>query len=215
MFKGVDVSRHQGIIDWDKFLEDEHSDFAIIRAGFGKNNIDAQAVRNVAECERLGIPYGLYWFSYALTPEMARREAEYLSDFVGKHKPSYPLVYDFEYDTVTHAVKNGVKISRDFVLNCTEQFCHRLEELGFYAMFYCNNDYYQRYYQASKVAEKYDMWYARYATSPGRPVTLWQTSESGRVKGIQGKVDLDQTERDYPKIIICNDLNNWKDALHG
>lgn len=215
MFKGVDVSRHQGIIDWDKFLEDEHSDFAIIRAGFGKNNIDVQAVRNVAECERLGIPYGLYWFSYALTPEMARREAEYLSDFVGSHKPSYPLVYDFEYDSVTHAVKNGIKISRDFVLNCTEQFCHRLEELGFYAMFYCNNDYYQRYYQASKVAEKYDMWYARYATSPGRPVTLWQTSESGRVKGIQGKVDLDQTERDYPKIIIRNDLNNWKDALHG
>lgn len=215
MFKGVDVSRHQGIIDWDKFLEDEHSDFAIIRAGFGKNNIDAQAVRNVAECERLGIPYGLYWFSYALTPEMARREAEYLSEFVGNHKPSYPLVYDFEYDSVTHAVKNGVKISRDFVLNCTEQFCHRLEELGFYAMFYCNNDYYQRYYQASKVTEKYDMWYARYATSPGRPVTLWQTSESGRVKGIPGKVDLDQTERDYPKIIIRNDLNNWKDALHG
>ena len=169
----------------------------------------------MAECERLGIPYGLYWFSYALTPEMARREAEYLSEFVGNHKPSYPLVYDFEYDSVTHAVKNGVKISRDFVLNCTEQFCHRLEELGFYAMFYCNNDYYQRYYQASKVAEKYDMWYARYATSPGRPVTLWQTSESGRVKGIQGKVDLDQTERDYPKIIIRNDLNNWKDALHG
>ena len=215
MFKGVDVSRHQGIINWDKFLEDEHSDFAIIRAGFGKNNIDAQAVRNVAECERLGIPYGLYWFSYALTPEMARREAEYLSDFVGSHKPSYPLVYDFEYDSVTHAVNNGVKISRDFVLNCTEQFCHRLEELGFYAMFYCNNDYYQRYYQASKVAEKYDMWYARYATSPGRPVTLWQTSESGWVKGIQVKVDLDQTERDYPKIIIRNDLNNWKDALHG
>ena len=215
MFKGVDVSRHQGVIDWDKFLEDEHSDFAIIRAGFGNNNIDAQAVRNVAECERLGIPYGLYWFSYALTPEMARREAEYLSDFVGNHKPSYPLVYDFEYDSVTHAVKNGVKISRDFVLNCTEQFCHRLEELGFYSMFYCNNDYYQRYYQASKVADKYDMWYARYASSPGRPVTLWQTSESGRVKGIQGKVDLDQTERDYPKIIIRNDLNNWKDALHG
>lgn len=215
MFKGVDVSRHQGIIDWDRFLEDEHSDFAIIRAGFGKNNIDAQAVRNVAECERLGIPYGLYWFSYALTPEMARREAEYLSDFASGIKPLYPLVYDFEYDSVTHAVKNGVKISRDFVLNCTEQFCHRLEELGYYAMFYCNNDYYQRYYQASKVAEKYDMWYARYATSPGRPVTLWQTSESGRVKGIQGKVDLDQTERDYPKIIIRNDLNNWKDVLHG
>nr|DAW92990.1 MAG TPA: hypothetical protein [Caudoviricetes sp.] len=182
----------------------------MIRAGFGKNNIDAKARRNVSECERLGIPYGLYWFSYALHPEMAKKEAEYLIDFIGEHKPEYPIVYDFEYDTVTHATKNGVSINRQFVLDCTEEFCRTLEEHGFYAMFYTNQDYYQRYYQASKVAEKYDMWYARYSQSAGRKVTLWQYSDKGKLPGISGYVDLDRTERDYPLIIKKNNLNNWR-----
>lgn len=208
MFNGIDVSRHQGDIDWDSV--NPNIDFAMIRAGFGKNNIDAKARRNVSECERLGIPYGLYWFSYALHPEMAKKEAEYMMAFIGEHKPEYPIVYDFEYDTVTHATKNGVNINRQFVLDCTEEFCRTLEEHGFYAMFYTNRDYYQRYYQASKVAEKYDMWYARYAESPGRAVTLWQKSDSGKISGINGKVDLDQTERDYPFIIKRAKLNNWR-----
>lgn len=208
MFNGIDVSRYQGDIDWDSV--NPHIYFAMIRAGFGKNNIDAKARRNVSECERLRIPYGLYWFSYALHPEMAKKEAEYMIDFIGEHKPEYPIVYDFEYDTVVHAVRNGVRVDRQFVLNCTEEFCRTLEERDFYAMFYTNRDYYQRYYQASKVAEKYDMWYARYADSPGRPVTLWQKSDSGKISGINGKVDLDQTERNYPFIIRRAKLNNWR-----
>lgn len=208
MFNGIDVSRHQGDIDWDSV--NPHIDFSMIRAGFGKNNIDAKARRNVSECERLGIPYGLYWFSYALHPEMAKKEAEYLIEFIGEHKPEYPIVYDFEYDTVTHATKKGVSINRQFVLDCTEEFCRTLEEHGFYAMFYTNRDYYQRYYQASKVAEKYDMWYARYSQSAGRKVTLWQYSDKGKLPGISGYVDLDRTERDYPLIIKKNNLNNWR-----
>ena len=94
MFNGIDVSRHQGDIDWDSV--NPHIDFAMIRAGFGKNNIDAKARRNVSECERLGIPYGIYWFSYALHPEMAKKEAEYLIEFIGERKPEYPIVYDCE-----------------------------------------------------------------------------------------------------------------------
>ena len=208
MFNGIDVSRHQGDIDWDSV--NPHIDFSMIRAGFGKNHIDAKVRRNVSECERLGIPYGLYWFSYALHPEMAKKEAEYLIEFIGEHKPEYPIVYDFEYDTVTHVTKNGVSINRQFVLDCTEEFCRTLEEHGFYAMFYTNQDYYQRYYQASKVAEKYDMWYARYSQSAGRKVTLWQYSDKGKLPGISGYVDLDRTERDYPLIIKKNNLNNWR-----
>lgn len=206
MFNGIDVSRHQGDINWDSV--NPYIDFAMIRAGFGKNNIDGKARRNVSECERLGIPYGLYWFSYALHPEMAKKEAEYLINFIGEHKPDYPIVYDFEYDAVTHATKNGVSINRQFVLDCTEEFCRTLEEHGFYAMFYTNQDYYQRYYQASKVAEKYDMWYARYAQSAGRKVTLWQYSDKGKLPGISGYVDLDRTERNYPLIMTKNNLNN-------
>ena len=77
-------------------------------------------------------------------------------------------------------------------------------------MFYTNQDYYQRYYQASKVAEKYDTWYARYSQSAGRKVTLWQYSDKGKLPGISGYVDLDRTERDYPLIIKKNNLNNWR-----
>lgn len=214
MFKGIDVSRHQGVIDWEDVMTSDHSDFAIIRAGFGNNNIDAQAERNIEWCEKLGIPYGLYWFSYALCPEMARKEAAHMIKFIGSHRPLYPIVYDFEYDSVTHCNRNGVNVTRDFVLKCTDAFCSHLEEAGFYSMFYCNNDYYQRFYQGSEVSQKYDMWYARYADTPKRPVTLWQKSESGKIPGISGRCDLDQTERDYPSIIWRNSLNNWKDVLH-
>ncbi len=68
--KGIDVSEHQGAIDWSQ-AENEIA-FAIIRAGYGQNNIDKQFVNNITECNRRGIPCGVYWFSYARRAEMAR-----------------------------------------------------------------------------------------------------------------------------------------------
>ena len=73
--KGIDVSRWQGTIDWEKVKADG-VEFAMLRAGYGQGNIDAQFERNAGECTRLGIPFGVYWFSYAYTPAMARREAQ-------------------------------------------------------------------------------------------------------------------------------------------
>lgn len=207
MLNGIDVSRHQGYIDWEKVKP--HIDFAMIRAGFGDNNLDAKALFNMAQCERFNIPFGVYWFSYALHPEMARKEAEYCLDIVGKRKLAFPVVYDFEYDTVNHAIKQGAKVDRAFVLNCTREFCKRVEERGFYAMFYTNNDYYKRYYQGSDIPQKYDMWYARYADQPGIGVNLWQKTDRGKIPGITGYVDLDVSYRDYQTIMDKNDLNNY------
>ena len=65
MLKGIDVSEHQGTIDWNQVKG--NIDFAILRAGYGNNNIDKQFIRNICECNRLGIPVGIYWFSYAYT----------------------------------------------------------------------------------------------------------------------------------------------------
>lgn len=207
MLNGIDVSRHQGLIDWDKVKP--QIDFAMIRAGFGNYNVDAQAIRNMDACERLGIPYGVYWFSYALHPEMAKKEAEYCLQVVSSRKLGFPVVYDFEYDTITHCDRNGVKVNRKYVLECTEQFCAEVERRGFYAMFYTNQDFYRKYYQASDVAKKYDMWYAKYASTPGREVTIWQKSDKGKIEGIQGYVDLDVSNRNYPVIMDKNDLNNY------
>ena len=71
---GVDVSTHNGVVNWE--LAKQNIDFAIIRAGYGKNNIDKCAKQNVEGCEKNGIPFGLYWFSYAYTVDMARNEAK-------------------------------------------------------------------------------------------------------------------------------------------
>lgn len=75
--KGIDVSKHQGVIDWEKVKASGQVDFAILRAGFGKepNQIDVQFERNYSECRRLGIPCGAYWYSYAKTAAEAEQEA--------------------------------------------------------------------------------------------------------------------------------------------
>lgn len=205
---GIDVSYFQETINWD--LVKPHIDFAMIRAGFGANNIDIKAARNVSECQRLDIPWGLYWFSYALSPEMARKEADYLISFVGDKKVPFPLAYDFEYASLNYCLRNGVKPDRNFVIAVTDAFCSRLEEKGFYAVFYTNNDYLLRYYHSSKITEKYDMWYARYNNAPGIKCGMWQKSDKGTIPGIKGKVDLDEAFHNYPVIMDKNDLNNYK-----
>ena len=108
--KGIDVSVWQGEINWATVKP--NIDFAILRAGYGKNNIDEQFVRNANECSRLGIPFGVYWFSYALNEQQAKKEADYVCNVVAKYKLSYPICYDFEYDSTNYANKNGVTITK-------------------------------------------------------------------------------------------------------
>ena len=74
--KVYDFSVHNGRIDWDR-LKESGVDFVMLRAGYGKNNIDERFYDNASACMRLGIPFGIYWFSYAYTEEMAEREAGY------------------------------------------------------------------------------------------------------------------------------------------
>ena len=82
MKRGMDVSEFQGKVQWDKVV----TDFVIIRAGYGQKTLDAQFVRNIQECNRLNIPCGVYWFSYALTPEDAAQEAKACLNAVQPYK---------------------------------------------------------------------------------------------------------------------------------
>ena len=70
--KGIDVSEHQGVIDWDKLAASGEVDFVMIRAGYGQGTQDEFWLDNVAACTRLGIPFGVYWFSYALQTRSGR-----------------------------------------------------------------------------------------------------------------------------------------------
>ena len=206
---GIDVSGHQGNIDWRK-VKASGIQFAMLRAGYGANTVDSEFERNARGCMEEGIPFGVYWFSYAYTPEMARREAEKCISVIREYKVQYPVCYDFEYDSVRYAQQNGVRVTRTLATRLVEVFCGRVEELGYFAMYYSNLDYLERMF-APELRRKYALWYARYASAPGETgIGMWQYRDDGRVDGIRGNVDMDIAYKDFARVISKEGLNHLK-----
>lgn len=197
---GIDVSKWQGKIDWEKAKSE--IDFAILRLGFGQKTVDVQAKRNISELNRLGIPYGVYWFSYAYTVEMARNEAKsaiaYLKELGAKL--SYPVYFDWEYDSRKTAAKNGVNVSKTLLCNMATAFCEEVKAAGYYPGIYANPDYIDNHF-GEAIFEKYDLWLAHYTANTSRVANIWQYSSVGSVSGIDGNVDMNRCMVDYPAII--------------
>jgi len=207
--KGIDVSEHQGAIDWEK-VKAAGIEFAMLRAGYGNNNIDKQFKRNVAECNRLGIPCGVYWFSYALNAEQAKREARQCIAAIKPYRVEYPVCYDLEYDTVRYAKTQGVAITQALATQMVTAFCTTVEQAGYYAMNYTNQDYSKNMFDM-KALSRFDLWYAWYnATCNRSDAGLWQYTSSGKAPGINGNVDLDYSNKDYPSIIRAAGLNGFQ-----
>lgn len=200
MLKGIDVSTWQGQIDWEKAKTE--IDFAIVRIGFGTGTLDNTAKRNIAELNRLGIPYGVYYFSYAYTEEMARKEAKntiaYLKEFGAE--PSYPVYFDWEGDSRDYAKKQGVTVSNDLLRKMTVAFCEEIKAAGYYPGIYTNPSYIKNYY-GTEIFKTYDLWLAHWATKPAYDANVWQYSDQGKVAGINGRVDMNYCYVDYPAII--------------
>lgn len=209
--RGIDVSEWQKTIDWEK-VKAAGIDFAMIKAGSGRNRIDPQFKYNISECNRLGIPCGVYWFSYAYTEELARNEAKYCLAAIAPYKLDYPVAYDFEYDSVDNAEKVGVKITKEMASSFARAFLGDIEAAKYYAMLYTNADYLSRYFDA-ELAKRYDVWLAKWPANPDpnkKPPEaggIWQYSNTGSVDGISVRVDLDAAYYDYPGIIEKNGLN--------
>lgn len=210
--KYIDVSTHQGTIDWDKVKG--QVDGVIIRAGYGQNNIDAQFKRNISECNRLGIPCGVYWFSYAYTEEMARKEAKYCLAAIQPYRVELPVCFDFEYDSVDYAKKQGVTISKALATKLVHAFCGAVETAGYYAMNYTNKDYLSKYFDDTTL--RYDLWLAAWplkpdpAKPPRSDCGIWQYTSKGKINGITGNVDTNYAYRDFPALIMGNGLNRLK-----
>lgn len=198
-FKGIDVSSYQNNIDW-KAVKNHGIEFAMIRAGYGRNIIDTFCKRNVDGCKSNSIHFGFYWFSYALDVEMAISEADYVCDLADKYQPDYPICFDYEYDSYNYAVKCGKTPNVETMVAIANAFLKRVEERGYYAMFYSNYDYLNRVF--SQLLSKYDIWYALWGTNKGSiKAGIWQYSSKGKINGITGNVDLDISYKDYPTII--------------
>lgn len=200
MKKGIDVSKYQGNINWEQ-VKAAGYEFAILRAGYGANSVDGKFKRNADECTRLGIPFGAYWFSYALSVEHAKREAQSALKVCSPYKLSYGIWFDFEYDSVSYATNKKVKVSKQLVSDMARAFMNTIKAAGVQTGNYTNLDFGRRMFD-SDILNNWDRWAARYTSKQTDIVNgaeLWQYSSSGKVPGIVGNVDMDYALVEYPR----------------
>lgn len=187
--KCIDVSDHQGKIDWKKVKADGVGT-AVIRAGYGKNNLDARAKENIKGALAVGIKVYIYWFSYAYTDNMAKNEAIYCADIIESWKDKIEYVYfDWEYDSMNYAKRNGITPSKSLITSMTKKFCKKIEEYGYKAGFYYNYDYKKNRYNMDEL-KNYSHWYALYQSEKVSDVDIQQYKSNGKVSGISGNVDM-------------------------
>ena len=191
----IDVSEHQGVIDWEQVKD--HIDGVILRCGYGMDiasQDDKQWARNVAECERLGIPYGVYIYSYATNTDRAKSEAQHVLRLIQGHKLSYPVYFDIEEPgTEGSAVANAIA------------FGDIIEAAGYWCGVYYNRNWHNNVIKGQ--LDRFTRWGAGYGTNngqkqdnykPGFGEDIWQYSSKGSVPGVSGNVDVNVCYRDFP-----------------
>ena len=190
---GIDVSDHQGTINWDAVKKDG-IDFAIIRCGYGKNDPsqdDKQFARNIAECERLNIPYGIYLYSYALDVEGAKAEAVHALRLIKGHNPELGIWIDME-DADGYKKRNGMPSNRTLVDICIT-FCDIMKSNGYKTGVYANLNWLMNQLNDSRL-DTYNKWVAQWnaTCTYTKKFVMWQYTSKGTVEGIKGPVDMDK-----------------------
>ena len=207
MKRGIDVSSHQGAIDWGAVK----TDFAILRAGWswyqGGMTQDQRFLENVKGVREAGLPWGTYLYAYDKTPEAARASARKLGALLSGYQMEYPVAYDFEdpqYQQNTPEQNTAV----------CKAFLEELEGQGYYASLYTYANFAKSRLRMEELS-RWDFWVAAYQS----PLTswtgswgMWQYSAAGQVPGIQGNVDLDLARKDYPAIIRGAGLNGFGES---
>lgn len=188
---GIDVSYANGTIDWAK-VKAAGIAFAIIRAGYGRYEVDSQFSANIKGALAQGIPVGIYWFSYALNVDGAKQEAQKCLETIQGYNITLPVFFDFEYDTIRYAEEQGVTLGKTAYNDHAVAFCEAIKAAGYKAGVYYNLDYYNRFVDTSRLGDYYT-WYAQYASSPNiSDHDIWQYSSSGTIAGLSGRFDMNQ-----------------------
>lgn len=203
--KGIDVSKWQGVIDWQK-VKNDGVEFAIIREGWGKKSqsqVDKQFRANYENAKSVGMPIGCYHYSYADSVSDAKAEAEFCLENIQGLKLEFPVCFDIEDKTM-------LSLSNRQRTDIIKAFCSEIEKAGFYAMFYCNLTWLNNYLIKEELLPKYDLWLAQWSVdNPSVSCGIWQKSDKGTINGISGNVDIDIAYKDYPSIIKNNGLNGF------
>lgn len=222
-YKGIDVSKWQGLINWDK-VKKSGVEFAIIREGYGKKNpsqIDKKFKENINGAKNTGINVGVYHYSYADSINDAINEAQFCLENIQGYQLEYPVVFDIED-------KEMLKLSTRQRTDICKAFCREIEKNGYYTMIYTNPNWLKNYLYSSELLPFWDLWLAQWnvatkssarmgtpceqserGVKPSYSCGIWQHSEMGKIDGISGNVDLNISYKDYPDIIKKARLNGF------
>lgn len=200
--KGVDVSKYQAEIDWEKVAADGVK-FAMIRLGFrgmgtkGTCELDPYFKKNVEGALDAGIAVGVYFFTQATTEEEAREEAAFVIENLKEYEITWPVVYDTE-EITSYAAARANSLSKAVRTACAKAFLEEIEKAGYIPMLYANTRWSVFDLNLGEL-EQYDRWYAYYGSNLYYPYqfTMWQYTASGSVDGINGKADLNISFVDY------------------
>ncbi len=191
---GVDVSEHQGYVDWQQ-LKDSGFDFAFIRLGYrgygqeGNIRLDQEFHRNMENAQAAGFDVGVYFFAQAVNEDEAREEADFVLENLKGYSLQLPVVYDPESILDDEARTDNVT-GEQFTEN-TEVFCSAIAEAGYDPMIYANM-LWEAFELDLEQLSDYPLWYADYEPAPQTPYhfDFWQYTNEGHVPGIEGNADL-------------------------
>ena len=193
-YKGIDVSKFQGKIDWQKVAQDGVS-FAFVRAGFrgygekGTLMTDDCAEDNLKGANAAGIKVGVYFYTQAITREEALEEADLVIDLIRPYRIDCPVVIDVEKVSSAGGRMNKLEPAQrtEFV----KVFCERIKEAGYRPMIYHNLEMGALMLDLEQL-EEYDKWFAYYKTEFYYPYDykVWQYSDKGKVDGVASSVDM-------------------------
>lgn len=176
---GIDISKHNGDIN----LEPYKGQFVIIRVGYGHFHLDEKFERNVAECKRLGIPFGVYHYSYALNEAEAEAEAKGVLDAIAKYKNDIKVGVWFDMeDADGYKKKHGFKFSNATIAPICYKFCKMIEDAGYYSGIYTSSSWLD---YVKGLNDRFDKWVANWGKNDGSQHT--NTSKDGTLQQYTSK----------------------------
>ena len=194
LFRGIDVSRWQGDINWSQVAADDVS--FVMLGTRSKGAVDPYFHRNIQQASAAGVKVGVYIYSLAVTVEMAEAEADFVLDLIHDYPVSYPVAFDMEDSTQGN-------LSKEELAAIANAFCKKISDSGYYPIVYANENWLKNKLDMSLM--DYPVWVARYSARPSyqNPV-MWQATSTGSVKGINGNVDIDFQFKDFSGQIPAN-----------
>lgn len=197
---GIDVSKYQGVVDWEQ-VKASGVDYAILRLGFrgmneGTLELDPMYLENIEAATKAGMPVGVYFFSQAITTEEAIEEAKMVLNNIKGYDITYPIVFDTEVITTYNARANN--LTRQERTDIAIAFCEEIKAAGYKPMIYANTTWMIMGIDLAQLTA-YDKWFAFYGNNLTFPYKfqMLQYSDTGRVPGIEGNVDLNISFIDY------------------